>query len=98
MGKQQNIEQKIDDLYRKKAQLDAQIGALLARKHLQRKKDMDRLIWLIGTLVCDQLYKEPKLEEWVFRELPKRFSKQDEERGQELMENLSFQIRQDELP
>jgi hypothetical protein len=95
VSKQQDIEHRIDDLYRKKAAIDAQIGALSARKHLQTKKDMNRLIWLIGTLVCDHLYKEPKLEEWIFRELPKRFSKRDQERGEELMETLSLKTRQD---
>jgi hypothetical protein len=94
VNKKYITEQQINDLYRKKFQIDAQISAASARKRLQMKKDMDRLTWQIGKLVCEHLHTEPKLEAWVFRELPKRFSKRDQERKEDLLQTLvSFTIQ-----
>jgi hypothetical protein len=94
MSKKYITEQKLNELYRRKSQIDAQISALSARKRLQMKKDMDRLTWKIGALVCDHLNAEPTLEAWVFRELPKRFSKRDQERKEDLLQTLfSFTIQ-----
>ena len=44
---------RINELAEKKAQLDAQIAALDARRRLSEKKDEDRLKWLLGNLVRD---------------------------------------------
>lgn len=94
MNKKYITEQQLNELYRKKSQIEAQINAVSARKRLQMKKDMDRLTWHIGKLVCDYLHAEPKLEAWVLRELPKRFSKRDQEREEDLLKTLfSFTIQ-----
>ena len=77
---------RIEELVEKKAQLEAQISALDARKRLGQKKDEDRLKWLLGTLVFDRLSGEPSLQEWVRRELPARLTDRDRTRG------LWFQI------
>ena len=46
---------RIADLTEKKSQLDAQIAALDARRRLSQKKDEDRIKWLLGTLVFDNV-------------------------------------------
>jgi len=71
---------RIEELTEKKAQLEAQIDALVARGRLQQKKDEDRLKWLLGTLIFDRLSSEPALQEWVRRELPARFTERDRAR------------------
>ena len=72
---------RIEELTAKKAQLDAQIAALDARRRLARKKDEDRLKWLLGTLVFDRLSAEPALQSIVRRDLPDRLTQRDRDRG-----------------
>ena len=72
---------RINELAEKKAQLDAQIAALDARRRLSEKKDEDRLKWLLGNLVFDRLSAEPVLQELVRRDLPNRLTQRDRSRG-----------------
>ena len=80
MPSDHHINDRIEELSRKKAQIDAQITALDARRRLARKKEVDRLKWILGNLVFDHLKTEPCLEAVVRRELPKRLTKRDVER------------------
>ena len=70
----------IESLTGKKAQIDAQIAALDARRRLTKKKDEDRLKWLLGTLVFDRLSAEPALQSIVRRDLPERLTCRDRDR------------------
>ena len=72
---------RIEELTEKKAQLDAQIATLDARRRLSQKKDEDRLKWLLGNLVFDRLSAEPALQELVRRDLPERLTQRDRDRG-----------------
>ncbi|SEO25763.1 hypothetical protein SAMN04489859_10547 [Paracoccus alcaliphilus] len=72
---------KIEELIGKKAQIDAQIAALDARRRLLEKKDEDRLKWLLGKLVFDRLSAEPALQALVRRDLPERLTQRDRDRG-----------------
>jgi hypothetical protein len=77
---------RISELAAKKAQLDAQIAALDARRRLSQKKDEDRLKWILGSLVFDRLRAEPALQsrelmELVRRDLPDRLTQRDRDRG-----------------
>lgn len=72
---------RLEELITKKAQLDAQITALDARRRAQQKKDEDRIKWLLGTLVFDRLSAEPALQSIVRRDLPERLTRRDKERG-----------------
>ena len=76
----------LEELAEKKAQLDAQIAALDARRRLSQKKNEDRIKWLLGTLVFDNLSAEPALQspellEIVRRDLPERLTQRDRDRG-----------------
>lgn len=72
---------RLEELAEKKAQIDAQIDALSARRRLSQKKDEDRIKWLLGTLVFDRLSAEPALQELVRRDLPERLTQRDRDRG-----------------
>ena len=72
---------RIAELTQKKSQLDAQIAALDARRRLSRKKDEDRIKWLLGSLVFDRLSAEPALQSIVRRDLPDRLTERDQARG-----------------
>lgn len=50
MSQSRHPDARIKELAEKKAQLDAQIAALNARRRLSQKKDEDRIKWLLGTL------------------------------------------------
>lgn len=73
--------ERLEELITRKAQLDAQIAALDARRRLSEKKDEDRIKWLLGTLVFDNLSAEPALQELVRRDLPERLTERDQARG-----------------
>ena len=86
MSQSSHPDARIKELAEKKAQLDAQIAALDARRRLSEKKDEDRLKWLLGTLVFDRLSAEPALQspelvELVRRDLPDRLTPRDRDRG-----------------
>ena len=77
MSQSRPTDARIKELAEKKAQLDAQIAALDARRRLSQKKNEDRIKWLLGTLVFDNLSAEPALQspelvELVRRDLPDR--------------------------
>lgn len=81
MPQSRHPDDRIEELTAKKAQLDAQIAALDARRRLAQKKDEDRLKWLLGTLVFDRLSAEPALQSIVRRDLPDRLTPRDRDRG-----------------
>lgn len=81
MPQRRHPDAKIEELTVKKTQLDAQIAALDARRRLVQKKDEDRLKWLLGDLVFDRLSAEPALQSIVRRDLPKRLTQRDHDRG-----------------
>ena len=86
MSQSRPTDARIKELAEKKAQLDAQIAALDARRRLSEKKNEDRLKWLLGTLVFDRLSAEPALQspelvELVRRDLPDRLTQRDRDRG-----------------
>lgn len=81
MSQSRPTDARIKELAEKKAQLDAQIAALDARRRLSEKKDEDRLKWLLGTLVFDRLSAEPDLQSIVRRDLPDRLTQRDRDRG-----------------
>lgn len=81
MRKTQTINTELEELAKKKTQVDAQIAALDARRHLSQKKDEDRIKWLLGNLVFDRLNADPVLENIVRRDLPERFTQRDHDRG-----------------
>ena len=81
MPQSRHPDARIEELTAKKAQLDAQIAALDARRRLSEKKDEDRLKWLLGTLVFDLLSAEPALQSIVRRDLPDRLTERDRDRG-----------------
>lgn len=86
MSQSRPTDARIKELAEKKAQLDAQIAALDARRRLSQKKDEDRIKWLLGTLVFDRLSAEPALQspellELVRRDLPDRLTQRDRDRG-----------------
>jgi hypothetical protein len=66
MSQSRPTDARIKELAEKKAQLDAQIAALDARRRLSEKKDEDRLKWLLGTLVFDRLSAERGLWQILF--------------------------------
>lgn len=70
-----------DDLIARKAQIDARLQALSARTELQTRKDHDRLTWILGRMVVDQLGQDPALQAWVRRELPRHLTPRDQDRG-----------------
>tara|TARA_R100000935_G_C2839773_1_gene170288 strand:- start:531 stop:818 length:288 start_codon:yes stop_codon:yes gene_type:complete len=72
---------RIEELTEKKAQIDAQIAALDARRRLTKKRDEDRLKWLLGTLIFDRLSAEPALQSIVRRDLPNRLTQRDRDRN-----------------
>ena len=86
MSQSRPADARIAELTQKKSQLDAQIAALDARRRLSQKKDEDRIKWLLGTLVFDNLSAEPALQspqlvKLVRRDLPERLTQGDKERG-----------------
>ena len=81
MYKTQPIDVELEELSKKKTQIDAQIAALDARRHLSQKKDEDRIKWLLGNLVFDRLNADPDLKDIVRRDLPERFTQRDHDRG-----------------
>ena len=72
---------RLEELAEKKAQLDAQIATLDARRRLSQKKAEDRIKWLLGNLVFDRLSAEPALQSIVRRDLPDRLTERDQARG-----------------
>lgn len=95
MPARRDTEERLAELIEKKAQLDAQIGALDARRRLAEKKDDDRLKWLLGSLVFDLLPASPALRELVRKELPARLTDRDRKRG--LWQKLFPQDGEDQL-
>lgn len=81
MSRSRPADTRIEDLAEKKAQIDARIAALDARRRLSRKKDEDRIRWLLGNLVFDRLSAEPALQSIVRRDLPDRLTQRDRDRG-----------------
>lgn len=81
MHKTQTINTELEELAKKKTQVNAQIAALDARRYLSQKKDEDRLKWLLGNLVFDRLNADPDLKDIVRRDLPERFTQRDHDRG-----------------
>ncbi len=81
MSQSRHPDARIKELAEKKAQLDAEIAALDARRRLSQKNDEDRLKWLLGTLVFDNLSDDPALQELVRRDLPERLTQRDRDRG-----------------
>lgn len=81
MSQSRPTDTRIKELAKKKAQIDAQIAALDARRRLSQKKDEDRLKWLLGNLVFDRLRAEPALESIVRHDLPARLTQRDRDRG-----------------
>lgn len=81
MSQSRPADARIKELAAKKAQLDAQIAALDARRRLSQKKDEDRIKWLLGTLVFDNLSAEPALQSIVRRDLPDHLTQRDHDRG-----------------
>ncbi len=81
MSQRRPSDAKIAELAAKKAQLDARLTALDARRRLSRKKDEDRIKWFLGTLVFDRLSAEPALQSIVRRDLPERLTQRDHDRG-----------------
>lgn len=81
MQKIQSINTELEELAKKKTQVDAQIAALDARRHLSQKKDEDRLKWLLGNLIFDRLNADPVLQNIVRRDLPERLTQRDHDRG-----------------
>lgn len=71
----------LEELAEKKAQLDARIAAADARRRLTQKKDEDRIKFLLGNLVFDNLSDDPALQALVRRELPERLTDRDRDRG-----------------
>lgn len=55
---------RIEELAEKKAQLDARIEALNARRRLSQKKDEYRLKWLLDTLFFDSLRPTLRCRNW----------------------------------
>lgn len=72
---------RIEKLAKKKMQVDARLAALDARDAHARKKDEDRIKWLLGNLVFDRLKAEPALQSIVQRDLPERLTGRDRDRG-----------------
>lgn len=81
MQRIQTINTELEELAKKKTQVDAQIAALDARRHLSQKKDEDRLKWLLGNLIFDRLNADPVLQNIVRRDLPERLTQRDHDRG-----------------
>lgn len=81
MLQSQQADARIQGLVDRKAQIDARLTALDARRRLSQKKDEDRLKWLLGTLVFDRLRTDPVLQELVRHHLPERLSQRDRDRG-----------------
>lgn len=81
MPQRRPTDARLEELAQKKAQIDAQMDALSARRRLDQKKDEDRLKWLLGTLIFDRLSTEPALQSIVRCELPARLTDRDRARG-----------------
>ena len=81
MSQSRHPDARINELSEEKAQIDAQIAALDARRRLVQKKDEDRIKWLLGTLLLDRLSADPVLQELVRRDLPERLTQRDRDRG-----------------
>lgn len=75
------LQERLDELARRRAQVDAEIAALNARARQDAKKDEDRIKFLLGTLVWDRMAEEPDLQAFVERELPARLTARDRDRG-----------------
>ncbi|WP_282029851.1 hypothetical protein [Paracoccus marcusii] len=65
----------------RKAQIDARLQALSARTELQARKDHDRLTWILGRMVVEQMTHDPALQAWVRRDLPRHLTPRDQDRG-----------------
>lgn len=65
----------------RKAQIDARLQALSARTALQTRKDHDRLTWILGRMVVEQMNHDPALQAWVRRDLPRHLTPRDQDRG-----------------
>ena len=81
MSKSPPIDDRIHALTIKKQQISAQIMALDAKRQQTKKKDEDRLKWLLGSLIFDRVNAEPALQSIVQRDLPDRLTKRDRDRG-----------------
>lgn len=85
MPQRRPADERLEELAEKKAQIDARMAALDARQRLTKKRDEDRLKWLLGTLTFDRLSAEPALQspellEIVRRDLPDRLTQRDRDR------------------
>ena len=74
------LQERLDELARRRAQVDAEIAALNARARQDAKKDEDRLKFLLGTLVWDRMAEDAALRAFVERELPVRLTPRDRDR------------------
>lgn len=88
MHKTQPFDTEFAELIKKKKQIDAEIAiinaqsAMLDSRHrLSKKKDEDRLKWLLGNLIFDRLNTDPVLQNIVRRDLPERLTQRDHDRG-----------------
>jgi len=81
MSKSPPIDDRIHALETKKRQISAQIMALDAKRQQTKKKDEDRLKWLLGSLVFERFSAEPALQSIVRRDLPDRLTQRDRDRG-----------------
>jgi hypothetical protein len=80
MSKSPPIDDRIHALTIKKQQIGAQIMALDAKRQQTKKKDEDRLKWLLGSLVFERFSAEPALQNIVERDLPDRLTQRDRDR------------------
>lgn len=81
MPSRRPLQDRLDELARRRAQVDAEIAALNARARQDAKKDEDRIKFLLGTLVWDRLGEDAALQAFVERELPARLTARDHDRG-----------------
>lgn len=81
MPQRRPTDTRLEELAEKKARIDAQMATLSARRRVEQKKDEDRIKWLLGTLVFDNLSGAPALQELVRRDLPPRLTERDRTRG-----------------
>jgi hypothetical protein len=71
----------LEELARKKAQLEARMQAIDARQQEIDRKNDDRITWLLGSLLYERFRDIPALRDFVRRELPGRLTERDHKRG-----------------
>ena len=72
---------RLADLQTRKKQLEAQIAALGAREAVQRRKDDDRRIALLGKILLEDLPNDDALRDYARRRLPAVMRESDRRRG-----------------